>query len=131
MTPRKESKLTDLEESILQGLKEAVAYKKREITKSSGNVFSDLGLEDSEDLMAKAKLAVSIANIIKKRSLTQKQAATLLGTDQSNISQLNKGSSLKNLTFDRLFHWLLKLDRDITITVKKTHRKRTHINVAA
>lgn len=104
-----------------------------ELTKSSGNIFADLGLKDADDLLAKAKLAVSIIGIIEKRSLTQQQAAALLGTDQSNISRLKKGSGLEKFTFDRLMHWLLKLDRDITITVteKKPRRKRTYIRVAA
>ncbi len=106
-------------------------YKAEIFTQSSDNIFADLGLKDADDLLAKAKLAVFITNIIKKRGLTQQQAATLLGTDQSNISRPKKGSGLEHFTFDRLMHWLLKLDSDITITVKKARRKRTRISVAA
>lgn len=105
--------------------------KELELTKSTGNVFADLGLQDADDLLAKAKLAISVVNIIEQRGLTQHQAAKLLGTDQSNLSRLKKGRDLEQFTFDRLMHWLVKLDRDVTITVKKSRKKRTNISVAA
>ena len=35
------------------------------ITKSSGNVFADLGLENSKELLAKSTLARTIREIIK------------------------------------------------------------------
>jgi len=37
---------------------------KIEVTQSSGNVFADLGLDQPEEELAKAKLAVHIWNII-------------------------------------------------------------------
>jgi hypothetical protein len=38
---------------------------------SSRNVFADLGLEDSEEYMAKSELAAVILRIVRKRRLTQ------------------------------------------------------------
>ncbi len=57
------------------------------IKKSSGNIFADLNVEDSDGMQAKAKLAVAILRLIEERRLTQIEAAQILGTDQSYISK--------------------------------------------
>jgi len=43
--------------------------------KSSGNVFADLGLPNSEQELLKAKLTVQIYKLIKDQQLTQTKAA--------------------------------------------------------
>lgn len=88
------------------------------IEESCGNVFEDLGLENSSELLSKARLASSILKVIEERGLTQQQAADLLGTDQSYISKLKKGSELKRFTYDRLITWLRKLDHSLTLTIE-------------
>jgi len=100
---------------------------------SSGNVFTDLGVPAAEDMLAKARLAQEIVAVIESRGLTQKQAAELLGTDQSYISKLKRGRELRRFSFDRLLHWLNRLDRDVTVTVVRKPRKkgRAKIRVAA
>ena len=55
---------------------------------SSGNVFADLGVENPEEALAKSELARQIAKLIKKKKLTQKRAAEILGIDQPKISAL-------------------------------------------
>jgi predicted XRE-type DNA-binding protein len=61
---------------------------KRAYEKSSGNVFADLGLPNSEQELLKAKLTLQIYRIIKERGLTQSKAAELLGTTQEQASAL-------------------------------------------
>jgi predicted XRE-type DNA-binding protein len=99
---------------------------------SSGNVFADLGVDAADEMLAKAKLATAILDVIRKRGLTQHQAAKLLNADRSYISKLKRGSELRRFTFDRLLTWLNKLDQDVLLTVK--HKARNHntarINVA-
>ena len=56
--------------------------------KSSGNVFADLGLPNSEQELLKAKLTVQIYKLIKEQQLTQTKAAELLGTTQAQVSAL-------------------------------------------
>lgn len=56
--------------------------------KSSGNVFADLGLPNSEQELLKAKLTVEIYRLIKERQLTQSKAAELLGTTQAQVLSL-------------------------------------------
>ena len=93
-----------------------------EITRGSGNVFEDLDFDNPERYHAKAKLALQIIKIIEKRSLTQKEAAILIGAAQPDLSKLKSGQ-LKGFTLDRLFSFLLKLNRNIQIRVTKTKGK--------
>lgn len=65
--------------------------KKVKVTESSGNVFEDVGLPNPEERLAKAELTRKINAIIKKRKLTQAQAAEILGISQPKVSLLSKG----------------------------------------
>ncbi len=60
-------------------------------SKGSGNVYADLGYADAEGMFLKAQLVTKIADIIRKRGLTQERAARLLGLTQPKISGLLKG----------------------------------------
>ena len=42
---------------------------------SSGNVFADLGLEQSDELLARAKLLDDVSTLIKNSGLAQKEVA--------------------------------------------------------
>ena len=97
--------------------------KKPRITKSSGNVFADLGLPRAGQAMAKAQLARRIAEIIDDRRLTQVQAAKALGVDQAKISALVRGD-LSGFTSDRLFRFLNALDQDVEIVIKNKPKSR-------
>jgi len=99
---------------------------KLEITKSSGNVFADLGVENPEKHLAKVKLADQINEIIKKRGLKQVQAAKILEIDQPKVSALSCGR-LDDFSIERLISFLNRLDLDVEIVVKKKPtRRRTH-----
>lgn len=91
---------------------------------SSGNIFADLDVDNPDEMLAKAKLAMVILKVIEDRGLTQQQAAELLETERSYISKLKTGRGLRKFSFDRLLSWLNKLDRDITLTVTHKPRKR-------
>jgi predicted XRE-type DNA-binding protein len=54
-------------------------------------VFEDLGFDNPEEHRAKAELALHIIKIIEERALTKKQAATLIGVTQPDISKLKSG----------------------------------------
>ena len=87
------------------------------ITVSSGNVFADLGLANSEERLLKAELARKISEIINSQKLTQVQAAEILGIDQPKVSLLIRGR-LSGFSTDRLMAYLNKLGSDVEITVK-------------
>ena len=92
-------------------------------TRSSGNVFEDIGLPEASDLLAKAELAVKILSEIDRRGLAQKEAATLLGVDQPKISALRQGK-LTIFSIERLIRFLLLLGRDVEIRVLARSRRK-------
>lgn len=63
------------------------------ITRSSGNVFADLGFppEDVVVLSMRAEVMALLRNLIVKRGWTQGEAARQLGVTQSRISDLVRG----------------------------------------
>lgn len=97
--------------------------KENEITRSSGNVFADLGLPDADQLLAKADLALEITEIIEERSLTQAEAAEIMGVDQPKVSALVRGR-LDGFSMERLCRFLNTLGRDVEIIVRPTPRSR-------
>lgn len=93
------------------------------IHKGSGNVFADLGLDNSEELLTKAKLTSQINDILRRRKLTQKGAAALLGLAQSDVSNLRRGR-LSGFSVERLFRLLNALDREVEIVVRRKISRR-------
>jgi predicted XRE-type DNA-binding protein len=65
----------------------------KNICKSSGNIFIDLGFsqEEAAILQMRADLMNDLRKCIKARKLTQSRAAELLGVSQSRISDLTRG----------------------------------------
>ena len=87
------------------------------VERSSGNVFEDLGVRDSAEMLAKADLAARISEIITERGLTQSGAARVLGIDQPSVSDLVRGR-LRGFSADRLFRFLNALGRDVEIVIR-------------
>ncbi len=94
---------------------------KDEVRQGSGNVFADLELPDAEELNAKAQVAYRIRQILEEQRLTEKQAAAVLGIDQSRISTLLRGR-LDGFSSDRLFRLLDGLARAIGVVIKPVGR---------
>lgn len=91
---------------------------------SSGNVFADLGLPNSEEMLIKAELASKIGEIIEIKNLTQMDAAEILGIDQPKVSALIRGR-LTGFSTERLFRFLNALGSDVEISVKPKPKSRT------
>ncbi len=98
--------------------------------KGSGNVYEDLGFKDSEERIAKARLALRISQIIDKRQLKQEKAGELLGINQPKISALMNGN-LSGFSVERLINYLIKLDQDVEIVIRhhKPKRSSQHFSV--
>jgi predicted XRE-type DNA-binding protein len=94
---------------------------------SSGNVFADLGIENPEEALAKSELARQIGKLIKKKKLTQMQAAEILGIDQPKISALIRGR-LRSFSLERLIRFLNELGQDVSIMISpaKSQSARGH-----
>ncbi|MGH8769046.1 MAG: helix-turn-helix domain-containing protein [Burkholderiales bacterium] len=67
--------------------------RKEKITKSSGNVFVDLGFppEEVAILTMRADLMAQLRLLIERKGWTQAQAAAALGVSQSRVSDLVRG----------------------------------------
>ena len=87
-----------------------------QVYSSSGNVFEDLGLPNSDELLIKAQLAHQISELIEMRHLTQSDAAKLLGVDQPKVSALMRGK-LSGFSIDRLFRFLNALGSNVEIRI--------------
>lgn len=95
---------------------------KQDYIEGSGNVFADLGLPNANELLAKADLAIRITDILRRRRLTQVQAAEILGVDQPKVSALIRGR-IAGFSIERLLRFLLSLGADVAITIQPHHRR--------
>ena len=93
------------------------------IERGSGNVFADLDLPDADVHLLKAELVSRIDEIIRRRRLTQVQAAELLGLSQPDVSRLLRGS-FRDYSVERLLRLLMALGRDVDIVIRKPKRPR-------
>ncbi|ESX08038.1 XRE family transcriptional regulator [Mesorhizobium sp. Root695] len=96
---------------------------------SSGNVFADLGFDNPEEELLKAKLAREIRAIIKRRRLTQAKSAELLGMKQPDVSAIVTGRTGK-FSIDRLVRCLDRLDYKVDVVVRHKPRRSTRAEAA-
>lgn len=82
----------------------------------SGNVFADLGLEDSDELFARAKIGFHVYQILKNKKLPQREIAALLGIKQPEVSHLMNGH-FSRFTTDKLLDFLKRLECKVTIRI--------------
>ena len=107
--------------------------RKTEITRSSGNVFKDLGVASPDEALAKADLTTRIAALITGQGLTQSAAAKILGIDQPKVSALLRGR-LSGFSTERLMKFLTALGQDVQIVVRarsKQARGHGHLQVVS
>lgn len=100
------------------------------IEQGSTNVYADLGLENAEGMLVKAQLATKIGEIIKRRKLTQVQAAELLGMTQPKLSNLLRGQ-FRGISEAKMLECLTRLGRNVEIVVKPAGRSQPtgHVSV--
>ncbi len=99
-------------------------------TRSSGNVFADMGRPNADEQLAKAQIAAQIARAISERNMTQAEMATMLGVTQPQVSALMRGR-WESVSLDKLFRLLKALDTDISITLTPKRADRAQISVVA
>lgn len=87
-----------------------------EYREGSENIFDDIGIANPEEAMAKAKIAMKISDVIKKKKLTQVQAAKILKISQPKVSLLLRGY-LTNFSLERLLRFLNDLGQDVYISI--------------
>jgi len=91
--------------------------------KSSGKVFADFGMPNSEQELLKAELTAQIFK------LTQSKAAELLGTTQAQVSALMRCRPV-SVSVGRLLEFLTILGQDVEVTLKPALTRTTgHMSV--
>ena len=95
----------------------------KKIEKGSGNVYADLGMANSEEMLVKAQLSMKIGEIIKHRKMTQIEAARVLGMPQPKLSNMLRGQ-FRGISEIKMLECLTKLGRDVQIVVKTPTKAR-------
>jgi predicted XRE-type DNA-binding protein len=99
------------------------------VTRGSGDVFADLGIELSREDRLKLEMAREITVIINRAGWTQKRVAEIIGTDQAKVSALTRGQ-LRGFSQERLFRFLLKLGFNVDVKISRPEKGRTgHLRV--
>jgi len=96
---------------------------KTKVTRSSGNVFSDLGFEkeEAEHLQIRSTLMIAIQRIIDERQLTQAEAAGVFGVTQPRISDLVRGK-IELFSIDMLVTMLARAGVHLQIVLSPVER---------
>ena len=97
---------------------------KEKITRSSGNVFQDLGFppEEAEYLKIRSTLMIHLRKTIEANGMKQAEAAKLLGVTQPRVSDLYKGK-IHLFSIDTLVDMLARVGIHIKLVVGSSKRK--------
>ena len=83
----------------------------------SRSVFADLGLEDADELHARAQLGFHVHTLLTARKLKQREIAALLGVKRPAASHLMNGH-FSRFTTDKMLEFLKRLDQTVTIRIR-------------
>ena len=97
--------------------------KKPKAKKEVRSVYAELGYPNSDEMAIKAQLVTKIGDIIKRRKLTQKEAAGIMGMTQAKVSQMLRGQ-FRGISQAKMLDCLAALGNDIEIRVKPIRRQR-------
>ena len=94
------------------------------VTRSSGNVFRDLGFsaEEAEYLKVRAELMANLQKVIRARGLKQAVAAELLGVTQPRVSDLMRGR-IDLFSIDTLIDMLARLGVRAKLVLQPSRRR--------
>ena len=95
------------------------------ITRSSGNVFKDLGFSTSEaaHLRVRADLMIQLHRVIHDRGLKQAEAARLFRVSQPRVSDLMKGK-IDLFSVDTLIDMLAQAGFKVKLAFTKSHHRK-------
>jgi predicted XRE-type DNA-binding protein len=100
------------------------------VTTVHDELFEILGIPNAADELARVDLACAITREIRRRGLTQAQAAKLLGIKQPDISAIMNART-SGFSQERLERLLNALDMEVRIQVgpRPAHKERAGITV--
>lgn len=98
----------------------------KDYTISSDNIFADHGRPNPEERLMRAELMFYIATEIKRRDLSQRQAAALLAIPQPHISLLLQ-AKVSSFSLERLLQMVTRLGIDLTISGQPAASEQGHV----
>lgn len=89
------------------------------MTKSSGNVFADLGFgpDEAQNLMLRSQTMMAVADWYEASGLTQAKAAKALGVTQPRLNQVLKGK-INEFSLDALVNMATRAGMRVGLTIK-------------
>ena len=92
-------------------------------TRSSGNVFRDLGFprEEAEHLLIRADLMIQLQKVIASKGLKQAEAAKILRVSQPRVSDLLRGR-IDLFSTDALIDMLARVGVRVRLVLKPSGR---------
>ncbi len=102
------------------------------VTRGSGNVFADIGLDLPEEALAKAQIVDAIAELLARKQASQQEAARSVRLTQPQVSRLMRGDT-REFSIERLLRVLNALGQDVEITIRRARdpKKRGRVLVRA
>ena len=96
---------------------------KLRVTRSSGNVFRDLGFRagEAEHLRIRSDLLIQLQKLIESRALKQAQTARILRVTQPRVSDLLRGR-IDLFSTDALIDMLARFGVRVRLVVKPSSR---------
>jgi len=89
----------------------------------STNVYADLSYKSADEMLVKAQLVTTIAEILTERDYTQTKAAALLGIPQPKLSKMLRGQ-FRGFSERKLMDFLTLLGRDVEIVVRVAAKRK-------
>lgn len=88
------------------------------LTRSSGNVFADLGFAEPEARVHKmrSELMIAIEKMIEDKHLSQAEAARVLKVSQSRVSDLRRGK-VEKFSLDMLVTFAARMGNNVELVV--------------
>lgn len=95
------------------------------VTRSSGNVFRDLGFapEEAEHLLVRSHLMIKIEKLLKARGLKQAEAASIMRVSQPRVSDLLRGR-IDLFSTDALIDMLARLGIGVRLLFAPSRSRR-------
>ena len=94
------------------------------VTRSSGNVFRDLGFppEEAEHLKVRSDLMIQLQKLIASRAFTQAETAKILRVTQPRVSDLLRGR-IDLFSTDTLIDMLARLGVQVKLVLRSPRRR--------
>jgi predicted XRE-type DNA-binding protein len=99
------------------------------VTRGSGNIFRDIGLDNPEQHLLKAKVVSVLSKLIENSGLTQTAAAAKIGIKQPDLSKVLRGD-FAGFSLGRLLLATNAMGADFEIKFNKpTQNRKGHARV--